>query len=571
MKRLKSVLSAGILVFLAASDLSFAAPGATTACTVKDNKTAAVVFTTDDGFYNSIQQYLPLWQYYNLRGTVALVTGWVAGEGIAITDTPNMGVYHGSWSEWAALVDGEYLDIGNHTQSHPDLTQCNAAQLEFEINGAKQRIDLNIPQYHTICLLCPSGAYNNTVINKAMEQHYACRVIDNGYNSFSPTTNDIYRLKRQQILSNTAVSAAKQWVDAAINTGTWIIEAFHGVNGEGWEPPPLSFFNAHWAYIDSQSSIMWCGKFNDVVKYIKERMAARITLISSDASKISLTLSDTLNNAIFNYPLTLKTQVQASWSAVRVTQNGKNSIIIPKNESGNYFVYYDAIPDSGQIDLVPITLGTFVNIASGKPVTASSVSASGFEGANAVDGNSGTRWLSNPNNFEWLYIDMGNRFYINRVVLHWAASYGTKYRIQVSDNAKTWTDLMIVRNSDGGTDDIAVSGNGRYVRISGMTRNTAQSGYSFNEIEVYGIQTNGPTSTITLAPVRVLQQDIIICKALGDGNIIPREMQGKTASITLYDLSGRLMRKAIAGQGKITLRKEFGLPDGVYIVRIKVR
>ena len=234
-------------------------------------------------------------------------------------------------------------------------------------------------------------------------------------------------------------------------------------------------------------------------------------------------------------------------------------------------MYYDAIPDSGQIDLVPITLGTFVNIASGKPVTASSVSASGFEGANAVDGNSGTRWLSNPNNFEWLYIDMGNRFYINRVVLHWAASYGTKYRIQVSDNAKTWTDLMIVRNSDGGTDDIAVSGNGRYVRISGMTRNTAQSGYSFNEIEVYGIQTNGPTSTITLAPVRVLQQDIIICKALGDGNIIPREMQGKTASITLYDLSGRLMRKAIAGQGKITLRKEFGLPDGVYIVRIKVR
>jgi peptidoglycan/xylan/chitin deacetylase (PgdA/CDA1 family) len=557
MNSLKMVLSAGILVCLVSSTICFAAPGATTVCTVKDNKTAAVVFTSDDGFYNSIQQYIPLWQYYNLRGTVALVSGWVAGEGIAITDTPNIGVYHGSWAEWAALVNSEYLDIGNHTQSHPNLTLCNATQLEFEINGAKQRYDLNIPQYHMICLLCPGGVYNNTVINKAMEQHYACRVIDNGYNSFSPTTNDIYRLKRQQILSATAASAAKQWVDQAISTGTWIIEAFHGVNGEGWEPPPLSFFNTHWAYVDSMSPVLWCGKFNDVVKYIKERMAAVVTPVSSDVTKISLNLTDALDNAIFNYPLTLKTQVQASWSAVRVTQNGKNSIIIPKNEAGNYFAYYDAVPDSGQINLVPITLGTFANIASGKPVIVSSASAGGFGGANAVDGNSMTRWLSNANNFEWLYIDMGNRFYINRVVLNWAATYGTKYRIQVSDNAKTWTDLMIVRNSDGGTDDIAVSGNGRYVRMSGMIRNSTTGGYSINEIEVYGIQTNGQSSAKPLAPIRALKQGRKSFTMLGDRNIFPFELHDKTASVTLYDLKGRVVRKA------------YTLKDGIYIVQIK--
>jgi peptidoglycan/xylan/chitin deacetylase (PgdA/CDA1 family) len=566
MKYHHSGFSLFALILAAAFLSAAAAPGTTTLCTVKDNKKAAVVFTTDDGFYNSIQFYLPLWKYYNLRGTVALVTGWVAGEGIAITDTPNMGVYHGSWSQWTGIVDTGYLDIGSHTQSHPDLTTCNATQLEFEINGSKQRIETNIPGYKALCMLCPSGAYNDAVIKKVQEQYYACRVIDHGYNSFSPTVSEIFRLKRQQILAATQVSEPNGWIDNAIATGTWVIEAFHGANGEGWEPPPGTLFSAHWAYVDSKASVLWSGTFSEVVKYVKERMAATVTLVSSDTAKISLQLSDTLPNGIFNYPLTLKTQVPASWTAVKVTQNGKNTIVIPKTESGTQYAYYDAVPDSGPIDLKGATLGAFTNVASGKQVTVSSIEAAGFEGDRAVDGNASTRWSSKATDREWLYVDLGDRYYVNRVILQWSAAFGTGYRIQVSDNTRRWTDLTVVSGGNGGTDTVGVSGNGRYLRISGMTRSSAQSGYSFSELEVYGLSAANPTLTR---------------KAPGAPGVAPRQSswrtsfgtfaipdfdRGQRALVSLYDASGSMVRKATVGKRLLSLDKDFGLPKGVYLV-----
>lgn len=343
-----------VVLILAVSvpNLSFISTGYTSICEVKDNKKAAVVFTSDDGFYNSVSLYVSLWKRYNLKGTVALTTCGPDGNTKLIHNSyPKE--YYGTWAEWNTLVASGYLDIGNHSQTHRILPTCTASELEFEINGAKQRIDSNIQNFKTICCLCTSGKYNNTVINKVMEQHYACRVADHGYNSFSPTLYEIFRLKRQQIVANTTVSEANSWIDNAIKNKTWIIEAFHGTNGEGYEPPPSSFFEGHWYYVHSKADDVWCASFSEITKYIREKMAATIQLMTSNSSKITLNLTDTLPDNIFNYPLTLKTEVPAAWSASEVSQNNMVNIIIPKNEGGAYFVYYDAIPDRGQITLKP--------------------------------------------------------------------------------------------------------------------------------------------------------------------------------------------------------------------------
>ncbi len=133
------------------------------------------------------------------------------------------------------------------------------------------------------------------------------------------------------------------------------------------------------------------------------------------------------------------------------------------------------------------TTPTTTNLALNRPATASSVeSGTTFTANLAVDGSTGTRWSSNYSDPQWLQVDLGAVYSINRVVLNWEAAYGTAYQIQVSNDASTWMTIYSTTTGNGGIDDLAgLSGSGRYIRVYGTTRAT-QWGYSLWEFEVYG-------------------------------------------------------------------------------------
>ncbi|PWJ42906.1 InlB B-repeat-containing protein [Sediminitomix flava] len=120
------------------------------------------------------------------------------------------------------------------------------------------------------------------------------------------------------------------------------------------------------------------------------------------------------------------------------------------------------------------------NIALGKTTTASS-----GDGALAVDGNETSRWESAFNDDQWLYIDLGAKYDVNRVLLNWEGAFGKIYDIQISDDATNWTTIFSETESDGGIDDLEVTGSGRYVKMLGIER-ALPYGYSLWEMEVYG-------------------------------------------------------------------------------------
>jgi hypothetical protein len=123
-------------------------------------------------------------------------------------------------------------------------------------------------------------------------------------------------------------------------------------------------------------------------------------------------------------------------------------------------------------------------ISQKKPVVASSQEP-GLTPAAAVDGVATTRWGSTFSDPQWIYVDLGTVSNISRVVLNWEAAYAKAYQIQVSNDAATWTTLYSTTTGDGGTDDLALTGSGRYVRMNGTTRATGY-GYSLYEFQVYG-------------------------------------------------------------------------------------
>ncbi|AIS02041.1 discoidin domain-containing protein [Streptomyces glaucescens] len=138
--------------------------------------------------------------------------------------------------------------------------------------------------------------------------------------------------------------------------------------------------------------------------------------------------------------------------------------------------------------LVPAAPATAAEtlLSQGRPATASSTEGAAFAAPAAVDGNlTGTRWASQWSDNQWFQVDLGQRTAISRVVLTWEAAYGKAYDIQLSDNGSDWRTVRSVTAGDGGTDDLTVSGTGRYVRLQGVTRGTGY-GYSLWEFQVYG-------------------------------------------------------------------------------------
>ncbi|PID86997.1 MAG: hypothetical protein CSB13_01625 [Chloroflexi bacterium] len=125
-------------------------------------------------------------------------------------------------------------------------------------------------------------------------------------------------------------------------------------------------------------------------------------------------------------------------------------------------------------------------LAVGKTAVSSSNESGNLNAGKAVDDDLSTRWSSSYNDNEWIYVDLGARYDISRVIINWEDAYGRDYRIQVSDNSAQWTTLRGIRGSNGGRDDIQdLDGTGRFVRMRGLHRGT-EWGYSIWEFEVCG-------------------------------------------------------------------------------------
>ncbi len=126
-------------------------------------------------------------------------------------------------------------------------------------------------------------------------------------------------------------------------------------------------------------------------------------------------------------------------------------------------------------------------ISQGKTATASSTENAAFPASAAVDGSTGTRWSSAFSDPQWIQVDLGGTAAVSQVVLNWEAAYATAFQIQISASATgPWTNIYSTTTGTGGTQTLAVSGSGRYVRVNGTARATVH-GYSLWEFQVFGV------------------------------------------------------------------------------------
>jgi hypothetical protein len=175
------------------------------------------------------------------------------------------------------------------------------------------------------------------------------------------------------------------------------------------------------------------------------------------------------------------------------------------------------------------------NLALNKAVLASSTESASFVAANAVDGNTGSRWGSTFSDPQYLIVDLGSVQTVDRIHLLWETAYGKDFTLDIStvtanpsntswDNVVTgtWTTMRDVRGNSATTNDFANLGkSGRYVRMRGTARATGSGyGYSLFEFEVYSTSptSEGPNLALNKPATATLSQTGFPKENAFDGN-----------------------------------------------------
>ncbi len=129
-----------------------------------------------------------------------------------------------------------------------------------------------------------------------------------------------------------------------------------------------------------------------------------------------------------------------------------------------------------------------IDLARGRAARASSQENAGLGAENAVDGDPKTRWGSAHKDGEWIEVDLGDVYTVNRVVLVWENARATDYDIAVSADGEKWTTAASVRGGKGGTETVELKPSAaRKLRVKGLRRNTGY-GISLFSLSVYGSQ-----------------------------------------------------------------------------------
>ncbi len=137
---------------------------------------------------------------------------------------------------------------------------------------------------------------------------------------------------------------------------------------------------------------------------------------------------------------------------------------------------------------------TAINLALSSTATASR-SEGAFTPDKAIDGGDAndSRWSSydseGNNDDQWIIVDLGKVYKVNKVTLKWEAAFGKAYDIDVSANGSTWTTVAaITGNSARNREHPFAPVDARYVRMFGKERELTYGGFSLYEFEVYGEQ-----------------------------------------------------------------------------------
>jgi hypothetical protein len=223
------------------------------------------------------------------------------------------------------------------------------------LEQSKAELSQQLGPDHIFSAECPFGTENERVMGYALKVYAALRnrmpepflaEINRGNDDTPGMYHKPYIQWQRGPLTKTTVSMMKSWVDTLlVRDNVWLVLTFHGVDGIGWEPKQHEQHAAYFRYMKDHEDQLWIATFGDVTRYMRERMAAKISTDRKD-DEFVVNLSHSLDKDLYNLPLTLKTYVPGDWKSVRISQGTESTEATVSSDAKGSFVLYGAVPNS---------------------------------------------------------------------------------------------------------------------------------------------------------------------------------------------------------------------------------
>jgi peptidoglycan/xylan/chitin deacetylase (PgdA/CDA1 family) len=289
-------------------------------------RASAVSYTFDDNSPKQFSVAQPMFDAKGLPATFFCIVG-------------NL-----STSQWATIesASAKGHEIASHTLTHPDLTKLTDARLATEESESNRLIESHTGKK------CVSIAYPFCTVPK--------RTITSEYYPFARSCNEaLVPSTPPDFLSVGAISShmiqMNTAADNAATSGQWLVWLIHGIDDDPACCPITSTnLQSHLDYVTANTNKWWIETFGNVCRYIQERDAAVLTVVSDTTTNITLRLTHQLDNTIFNYPVTVRRPLPRGWPTAAITQSG--AAVPSQIVNGN--LTFDVVPNGGEIVLAKL-------------------------------------------------------------------------------------------------------------------------------------------------------------------------------------------------------------------------
>jgi hypothetical protein len=283
---------------------------------------------------NQLSVMMPIFDQYGFKMTFFAVINW----------GPN-------WSALqAAALNGH--EIGSHTLSHPSLNTLTDEQQVTELKNSQDIINSHIQGQKCLTIAYPNCVLGNSSICR--QYYIAARGCSGAIVAKTPpdfmNISSFVCGSQSSFLQRT--SGFIDEANAAASSNGWVVFLMHAIDNEpGYSPTSSSEVKGALDYLSQNSSKFWVSTFSGVARYIMERNNVSVREVSANDSVITCSVTDTLDDSIYNLPVTIRRLLPPGWSSAEVSQNGKTiSSQIIDGDAKNY-IMFDVLPDGGDVRL----------------------------------------------------------------------------------------------------------------------------------------------------------------------------------------------------------------------------
>ncbi len=343
-----------------------------------------VVFIHDDARLGTMEIFDSLLEKYGMVGDVGFLLNKVYNNGT---------VNESALASYETYINNGRWSIVNHSNTHTwwgsEVTENgttflkeDAAKMQEELVFSGEKLRELFPGQRVLTFAYPGfSSYeykyddvNPNILRDVIYSPTARRLIDTHYISGRMYSGGATKLSdgftewsylNAQFLSDSYINQSlNKLLEDTVKDGLLNVLSFHGLTNDE------SVYNSdpgYYVYGDSMDKALgkideyvkegkiWNAHYEDAVLYLREAQTAK-TVIERSGENILLTLTDEMDNEIYNAAITVRVKNFGNWEAATITQDGAEPIkVIPITENGETYLQFDLVPDTGVITISPAT------------------------------------------------------------------------------------------------------------------------------------------------------------------------------------------------------------------------